>query len=228
MSKYFSFNFEDADITVPRSAVKFKNGYGVFEALYVKTDNERVYSVDLIGIVDEELKVLNIAPKYVMPRIEIFPNDIFIYHYNSTESMDNPQISLYREKYPNIDETECDDLGPCNFKVVSEEVIMLDGIGNGNRLCALYNVVTREALTPYFNYIGEFKENPEYNREVAEAISLIRDNDGNIIASIRCIIGSYGNVLSSYKEEISGLEFDGDKPLSDVLEEVNKAIRGRL
>lgn len=227
MSKFFSFKYEDLEISMPKSDVKFNYGYGVFEASYVNIDSGMLYALDLIGIVDEEFNVINLAPKYIMPKIVVFPNDIFIFQYNSTESLDNPQISLYREKYPDIDETECDNLGPCDFKVVSDEVIMLDGIGNGNRLCALYNVVTREALTPYFNYIGEFKENTNYGKKVAEAVALIKDDNGNIIDELSCIIDLDGNVLSGYKTRVSGLEFDGDKPLADVLEEVNKAIRGR-
>ncbi len=96
-----------------------------------------------------------------------------------------------------------------------------------NRLCVLYNVVTREVLTSYFNYIGEFSENKEYGKKVAEAVALIKDDTGNIIDELYCFIDEYGNVLSSYKERLLGLEFDGDKPLFEVIEEVNKAIRGR-
>ena len=227
MSQCLTFKFEDAEISIPKRDIIFSHSYGVFEAKYVKIDEKRITSIALIGVVDKDYNIINLVPKYVMPKIVIFQGDIFVYHYNSNEDYENPSISLYREKYPNLDETECDDLGPCDFKVINDEVIMLDGTSNGNRLCALYNVVTREALTPYFNYIGEFKENMEYGKKIAEAVALIKDDDGNIIDELSCFIDEYGNVLSSYKDRLLGLEFDGDKPLSEVIEEVNKAVRGR-
>lgn len=227
MSRFLTFKFEDAEISIPKSDISFSHGYGVFEAKYVKIDEKKILSLALIGVVDKDYNILNLVPKYVMPKIAIFPGDIFVYHYNSNEDYENPSISLYREKYPNLDETECDDLGPCDFKVINDEVIMFDGVGNGNRLCALYNVVTREALTPYFNYFGEFKESMEYGRKVAEAVALIKDDKGNIINEIYTTIDEFGTVLTSYKDRLFGLEFDGDRPLIEVIEEVNKVIRGR-
>lgn len=227
MSKLFSFKYEDLEITMAKSTVKFNYGYGLFEATFFNSVEGMLYALDLIGIVDEDYNVINLKPKYVMPKVVVFPNDIFVFLYNSTESLDNPQIILCREKYPNVDGREFDNLGKCDFKVINDEVIMLDGMSGENRLCVLYNVVTREVLTSYFNYIGEFSENKEYGKKVAEAVALIKDDTGNIIDELYCFIDEYGNVLSSYKERLLGLEFDGDKPLFEVIEEMNKAIRGR-
>jgi len=144
MSKLFSFKYEDLEITMAKSTVKFNYGYGLFEATFFNSVEGMLYALDLIGIVDEDnfsdLEIEKLAVEtnkvYDIPLVE------------GTRSLDVLLVSDFHI-------TLIDDEIIRDFDLISEYCLK-----NNNKLYVpslkLLDIVKSNHSINYFSYKGTY------------------------------------------------------------------------
>lgn len=225
MKQCFSTYFNGYEIVLSKKDVIFNHGYGIVKALYVE-DTEMYYIEEsLVGIVDENFNfVVDLFPEYLAPKIEIFPNGVIVKHKES-EDIETQDYKVYF--VPKTDFSIRYDLVAVDFQVVDENLIILKSLVNDYLLMALYNVTREELLTPYYTFIGEFKQDDMHKEMVAQAyIELGNDDYHNKICFY---INKSGVVVSDYFNVQTNEIYDKSLYVMDVvnlvLDKINRKVR---
>ena len=228
----FTMNFNNMDFYFPKDTISFKHGYGIVKARYEFeiTEEDKILYADepLIGIIDKHYhKVMELFPAFKLPLIEIFDNSNFVVKRKDSDDKEGNDYSVYIANIDNGNLVIQVDLSANNFTRINDTTIMLDSIvsKDGCHLYALYNVVNKELLTPYFYYIGPFHYDSEYETEVADAVYVVQDSNDELV-KIGCIINKNGEAAHHFWNIDTGVFYDFPE-LQDVIEFVMNGNRTR-
>lgn len=195
MKNCVTLKFNGQEIIIPKSNIKFHNGYGIIEAFYYSIIDGEMFHIKGRAVVDKDYKVIiDFEPHNYLTKIEILPNDSFIYIYKS----DNDELVFYDATYSD-GELRVNVSGEANdFWLISDSIVKLDVSCSDIKTYILYNVNSKEIITDAIHYVGEFSYREEYHTEVAQVCYYIYDDDYNIIEIISYFIDTLGNILSDY------------------------------
>lgn len=224
----FSMRFHNYEIILPKERAHFQYGYAVVNPRYnieFKTPDGIIAADEpLVGIIDSNYNpILNLTFQYVMPHVEVFPNDLFVVRLKDNYmEKDGDNYSVFRCGFIQGEFQTLQDLKAVSFERISESVIKLDTIvsEDGAHLYALYDVVSQELLTPYFYQIGDFQYDQEFETDVADAI-FVTKNVNNEPVKILCKINRRGEASSTFWNLDTGVFYDFPE-LQDVVDFVNE------
>ncbi len=195
MPNCVTLNFNDVQIFVSKSSIKFSNGYGIVDAFYYSISDGVIFNIKGIGVVDKDYNViLDFSPHNYLIKLVVLPHDNFIYLYNS----DKDGLMFYDATYVeggfriNVKGNAND------FEVLNDNVIKIDISNREVKSYALYNPVSKIFITDIIHYVGEFKFNSNYGVICGEVCYYVYDNNDNILEIISYVIDLEGNILSDF------------------------------
>lgn len=213
--KCFSIFVNDKEFILPKEGIIFKNGYAVVKVQYYFLVEKREAMMEMMGIVDENYQLCHpLVPCFKIPKIDIFSNGLFLVVFNEEE-----KNKVYLCKLTHDGLVADLDLFAYDYELVSEERVILKSLlDDGRSIFALFDVPSKTVLTPYFNSIGKFKFNKEYQSLIADAYAYFYLEELKRVCYIHCLIDLNGNVVSDYQNSFNQEYYDKNLSLSQVLE----------
>jgi len=220
MNNCFKTIFEGYELLLPKNSVIFKNGAGIVNAYFKMEYDNLIIDEPLIGIVDENYNfIIDMFPKRFIRNINLFPNDIIIQY---TEKLTDNDVYVFL--IPKDDLKTRYNLLANDYQVVDENLLILKSIDDEIPICTLFDINNKQLLTPYYNYIGEFKTVKGYDENVAIAYFYIRNEYKEIISKIEFYINKKGKVVSVYRNTMTNDTYDNSLDFEHVLELVKSDI----
>lgn len=203
MVNCFKIQVNGSDILLPKSSVIFKGDFGIVRAVtynYV-TDEKGTeeWEIPVMGIVNKKYEcVTGFVAAFEVPKIHLFKSGIAVCQKYVD---DTSEVNVI-----NCNTGESISLGVQDYEVIDEDLIKIKACLEAYDIVGLYRPFQEEKVL-FYNYIGDFNYRAEIGEEVAEAISLIYDEKGNIIDEISCYINKKGKEITPYKSRSLAQEF---------------------
>ncbi len=223
MKNCFSVYYNNTEIVLSKSDVKFRDGYGIIKPIYYFfTVNDSIY-MPLIGIVDYNYQLVdNLYSQEDVSSLDLFSEGNFLYKisFNDSDMVDG----VFQGRIKDGSFKGYYDLGAIDYKVINDTTVKLTSLVEGFKMYSLYNV-SEMRVSDYYNYIGDFKYSDNYYKEVADAAYLVIDQEGNVIDIISVVIDIDGNRLSSFKDLKFNLESNDLEELKVLINDSFNVLR---
>ena len=199
----FLINYNNFEFILPKSSVKFQNGYGLAQATYVDYGTY----LPLWGIVNENFKViLDLTDISLIPKINFLPDnkaiaimyDGFSYSVNLCSLTDKLNI-VYQTN-------------AVNYKLITENECLLGYQDNGEYSFILFDISTGRFLSSSCHSFTEF----QYDQNVGDFVSWFTlEIDQDRILSW-CVTAK-GKVISPYIDVLTKRTYDSSKSLNEII-----------
>lgn len=203
MVNYFKVQANGTDILLSKNCVKFNGDFGIVRAItynFVTDENgTEEYTIPLIGIINKDYEnVTDFIAEFEVPKFDLFKNGMFV----CKKYTDGTSVVYIIDC--NIQEAIS--LGVQDYEVVEDGLIKIKTRLEAYNIVGLYRPFQKDKVL-FYNYLGNFCFNEMFGEEVAEAISLVYDEHGNIIDEVSCYVNKRGKEVSCYKSKKLGQEF---------------------
>lgn len=219
MEKYFYANYMDQRIMIPKRNVDFENGFGKVGAfVYLYSIDGDLLMMPILGVVDKNFNVvLDYKFASFYSNINFLPGGSILYVIDVNEDFYAHNYNVALRK-PN---GEVKYLDASDYKIVDDELIVLECEVGGRKRYCLSNVAMEETADNLYDYIGDFVYKEEFGCEVAEVgIFVAEGSDSVNFEVLTFFINKNDEQVSSYV--FNGQVFD-NMPLVEVMALINRS-----
>ena len=213
MDHYFTMYFNGYEIMMPKKDVEFRHGYGIVRPFLDITINGIRYYEPLIGVVNQDFKpVLSLVLKAQVDKLDIVQDGVL---FKVMDSLDDTfHIYILKEEDSHLVEYK---LTAQDYTYINDSIIKLQLVTDDTWVEVLYNVVTREVISPAFNAIDDFHFSAGKNAFVAFAAYFL-PYDEHHFNKLVTQIDLKGNVITPYYDVDQNKFYEQNQDIGDIID----------